>query len=162
MTDSDKPLTPRPVSKSRVEMTEIVFPNDANSLGNVMGGRIMHWLDIAAAVAAGRHARTSVVTASVDRIDFHNPVPTGGTVVLLASVNFAGRTSMECGVKVLREERSTGDRQHVVSAYLTFVSLDPVTHQPAPVPPVLPETDDEKRRYAAAQARRAQRLATRP
>ena len=152
---------PRPVSASKVEMTEIVFPNDANPLGNVMGGRVMQWIDIAAAVAAGRHARTPVVTASVDKIDFHNPVPVGGIVVLLASVNFAGRTSMEVGVKVWQEDRATGARIHVVSAYLTFVSLDPVSKKPRLVPPVQPESDDERRRFAAAQERRRRRLEVR-
>ena len=152
---------PRPVAASKVEMTEIVFPNDTNPLGNVMGGRIMHWIDIAAAVAATRHARTPVVTASVDQIDFHNPVPVGAIVVLRASVNFAGRTSMECGVKVIEEDRGTGARHHVASAYLTFVSLDPTTRQPRPVPPVLPETEKEKERFAAAQERRKERLAGR-
>jgi acyl-CoA hydrolase len=139
-------------------MTEIVFPTDTNPLGNVMGGRVMHWIDICAAVAAGRHARTPVVTASVDRIDFHNPVPVGSVVVLLASVNYAGRTSMEVGVKVWREERASGERTHVVSAYLTFVSLDPKTRQPRTVPPLLPETDADRRRYADAQRRRSDRL----
>lgn len=161
MPNTPQPLPPRPVADSKVEMTEIVFPNDANPLGNAMGGRVMHWIDICAAVAAGRHARTPVVTANVDNIDFHNPVPVGGIVVLLASVNFAGRTSMEVGVKVWQEERSTGNRKHVASAYLTFVSLDPESRAPRPVPPVLPETEDEKRRYAAAQRRRAARLASR-
>jgi acyl-CoA hydrolase len=142
-------------------MTEIVMPNDANPLGNVMGGRIMHWADICAAVAAGRHARTPVVTASVDQIDFHRPVPVGGVVVLLASVNFAGRTSMEVGVKVLCEARATGDRDHIASAYLTFVSLDPETCKPRPVPAVTPETDDEKRRFEAARQRRQDRLSRR-
>lgn len=162
MTAPPSPLPPRPVADSKVEMTEIVFPNDANPLGNVMGGRVMHWIDICAAVAAGRHARTPVVTASVDRIDFHNPVPVGSVVVLLASVNFAGRTSMEVGVKVFQEDRVTGDRRHVVSAYLTFVSLDPATRTPRAIPPVLPQTPDEQRRLAAAQERRARRLAARP
>ncbi|MEI6130160.1 MAG: acyl-CoA thioesterase, partial [Planctomycetota bacterium] len=99
---NEQPAT-RVVSASKVEMTEIVFPTDANPLGNVMGGRIMQWLDICAAVCAGRHARTPVVTASVDKIDFLNPVPVGGVVVLLASLNFTGRTSMEVGVKVWQE-----------------------------------------------------------
>ena len=156
-----KDLPARPVNASRVEMTELVLPNDANPLGNAMGGRVMHWIDICAAVCAGRHARTPVVTASVDNIDFHNPVPVGGVIVLLASVNYTGRTSMEVGVKVWREERPTGDRKHVVSAYLTFVSLDPETRKPRPVPPVEPETDDQKRRYADAERRRALRLAQR-
>jgi acyl-CoA hydrolase len=161
MTAAEPPLPARPASQSRVEMTEMVFPNDANPLGNCMGGRVMHWIDICAALAAGRHSRTPVVTANVDNIDFHNPIPVGGIVVLLASVNFAGRTSMEVGVKVWQEERSTGNRKHVASAYLTFVSLDPESRTPRPVPPVLPETDDEKRRYQNAQARRAHRLAQR-
>lgn len=161
MSSQPSPLPPRPVADSKVEMTEIVFPNDANPLGNAMGGRVMQWIDICAAVAAGRHARTPVVTASVDRIDFHNPVPVGSVVVLLASVNFAGRSSMEVGVKVWQEDRATGDRRHVVSAYLTFVSLDPKTKTPRPVPPVQPQTEEEQRRFTAAAARRAQRLANR-
>lgn len=148
----------RSASSSRVEMTEIVMPNDANPLGNVMGGRIMHWADICAAVAAGRHARTPVVTASVDQIDFHRPIPVGGVVILLASVNFAGRTSMEVGVKVLCEARATGDREHVASAYMTFVSLDPQTCKPSQVPGVTPQTDDEQRRFEAARQRRQDRL----
>jgi acyl-CoA hydrolase len=154
-------LPARPVAASKVEMTEMVFPNDANPLGNCMGGRVMHWIDICAALAAGRHARTPVVTANVDNIDFTNPIPVGGIVVLLASVNYAGRTSMEVGVKVWQEERSTGNRKHVASAYLTFVSLDPESRSPRPVPPVLPETADEKRRYEQAKARRAHRLSQR-
>ena len=148
----------RPVAASKVEMTEIVFPTDANPLGNVMGGRVMHWVDICAAVAAGRHARTPVVTASVDKIDFVNPVPIGGVIVARASVNFAGRTSMEIGVKVWQEDRATGERKHVVSAYLTFVSLDPDTRKPREVPPVLPQTAEEKRRFVAAKRRRDLRL----
>jgi len=151
----------RPVAASKVEMTEMVMPNEANPLGNAMGGRVMHWIDICAAICAGRHARTPVVTASVDKIDFHNPVPVGGVLVLLASLNYTGRTSMEVGVKVWHEERPTGNRNHVVSAYLTFVSLDPETKKPRRVPPVLPETDDEKRRFAGAEKRRALRLAQR-
>ena len=147
----------RPVSASRVEMTEIVMPNDANPLGNVMGGRVMHWVDVCAAVAAGRHARTPVVTASVDQIDFHRPVPVGGILVLYASVNFAGRSSMEIGVKVLREDRASGERDHVASAYLTFVSLDPNTCKPREVPRLDLETDEDRRRNTQAQARREQR-----
>lgn len=161
MTANPPSPTPRPVADSKVEMTEIVFPNDANPLGNAMGGRVMHWIDICAAVAAGRHARTPVVTASADQIDFHNPVPVGAVVVLLASVNFAGRTSMEVGVKVWQEDRLTGARKHVASAYLTFVSLDPVSKSPRPVAPILAQTDDEKRRFEAARKRRAHRLSLR-
>ena len=151
----------RPVQASRVEMTEIVMPNDANPLGNAMGGRVMHWIDVCAAVCAGRHARTPVVTASVDNVDFHNPVPVGSVIVLLASVNYTGRTSMEVGVKVWQEERPTGHRNHVASAYLTFVSLDPETRKPRVVPIVEPETEDEQRRFREGDARRKARLSQR-
>ena len=150
--------TVRTVDQSRVEMTQIVMPNDANPLGNAMGGQVMHWIDVCAAVSAGRHARTPVVTASVDKIDFHNPVPVGSVIVMLASVNYTGRTSMEVGVKVWHEERPTGERHHVVSAYLTFVSLDPETGKPRAVTPIVPETDEEKRRFADAKKRRDWRL----
>lgn len=149
----------RSVADSRVEMTEIVQPNDANILGNAMGGRVMHWIDVCAVVCAGRHARTPVATASVDSVDFHNPVPVGSVIVLLASVNYTGRTSMEVGVKCFREDRATGDRKHVVSAYLTFVSLDPETRTPREVPRIEPVSDEEKRRFCEAGERRAARLA---
>ena len=151
----------RRVAESRVEMTEIIMPNDGNPLGNAMGGRVMHWIDVCAAVCAGRHARTPVVTASVDNVDFLNPVPVGSILVLRASVNFTGRTSMEIGVKCWEEERSTGDRTHVVSAYLTFVSLNPETRKPQAVSAIQPETDEEQRRYEDAEARRKARLALR-
>ena len=151
----------RRVADSKVEMTEIIFPNDANPLGNAMGGRVMHWMDVCAAVAAGRHARTPVVTASVDQIDFRRPVPVGSILVLLASVNYAHRTSMEVGVKVYSEIRSTSERDHVASAYLTFVSLDPETCKPRAVPGIVPETEVEKRRFQEAIQRRERRLSHR-
>ncbi|MBK8975999.1 MAG: acyl-CoA thioesterase [Planctomycetes bacterium] len=151
-------LPGRPVSESRTEMTEIVFPNDANPLGNIMGGRVMHWIDICAAIAAGRHARSPVVTAAVDQIAFHRPVRVGGVLVIVASVNYAHRTSMEVGVKMWNEDRATGERSHVVSAYLTFVALDPDTGTPRRVPQVIPETDDDRRRFAKAIERRERRL----
>ncbi len=147
----------RPVSDSFVEMTEIVFPNDANPLGKLMGGRVMHWVDICAAIAAGRHARRPVVTASLDELDFLRPVPVGGVVVLKSCVNFVGRTSMEVGVKVFHEDRISSVRKHVVSAYLTFVALDDVTGKPVEVPKVIPETDEQERRFADAQRRRERR-----
>jgi len=161
MTKPSRSTGARPVAASKVEMTEIVFPNDANPLGNMMGGRVMQWIDICAAVAAGRHARTPVVTASVDQIDFHWPIPVGSVVVLLASVNYTGRTSMEVGVKVFREDRQSSQRTHVVSAYLTFVSLDRQTGRPQPVPAVVPETPEERRRFAEGEARRKARLQVR-
>lgn len=154
-------MSGRPVSASKVEMTEIVMPNDANPLGNVMGGRVMHLVDICAAVCAGRHARTPVVTANVDQIDFLRPVKVGGVLVLFSSINLAGRTSMEIGVKVWCEDRASGNRSHVASAYLTFVSLDPDTGQPRQVPPLILETEEDHRRHRQAEARRAARLARR-
>jgi acyl-CoA hydrolase len=158
MTDMDG-MEAVPPSRSKTEMTEIVLPNDTNPLGNMMGGRVMHWIDIAAAIAAGRHARSPVVTASVDQLDFHNPVRVGGVVVLQALVNYAHRTSMECGVKVWSEDRASGRRKHVASAYLTFVALDPNTGRPTRVPPVLAETAEERRRCKEAEKRRAERIA---
>lgn len=148
----------RPVSASKTEMTEIVLPNDANPLGNIMGGRVMHWMDICAAIAAGRHARTPVVTANVDQIDFHRPVRVGAVLSIRASVNYAHRTSMEVGVKIWSEDRASGERSHVASAYLTFVSLDRDTGTPRQVRPVMPETGEEERRHRQAIARRKRRL----
>ncbi|MFQ5504792.1 MAG: acyl-CoA thioesterase [Planctomycetota bacterium] len=153
--------SPTPVSHSVVEMSEIVMPNDANPLGNLMGGRVMQWIDIAAAIAAGRHARGTVVTASLDQLDFHHPVRVGAVCVLKASLNYVHRTSMEVGVKFWSEDRPSGLRRHVASAYLTFVALDENTGRPRPVPPLLPETDEEKRRYREAEARREHRLGQR-
>ena len=147
----------RPVSESTVVMTEIVLPNDTNQLGNCMGGRVMHLIDIAAAIAARRHARTTCVTAAIDEIVFHEPVPLGSTIVLMASVNLAARTSMEIGVRVEMESVTTGLRRHCASAYLTFVALDE-TGKPTPVPALKAATPDEKRRLKDAEARRQRRL----
>ena len=150
----------RAVSESKVEMTELVLPNDTNPLGNCMGGRVMHLMDIAAAIAARRHTRTTCVTAAVDEIAFHAPVPMGSVLVLMASVNLACRTSMEVGVRVETEDRATGRRDHCASAYLTFVALD-AERKPTPVPPLVARTAEEKRRMKAAEERRARRLARR-
>jgi len=147
-----------PAARSVVEMSQIVMPNDANPLGNLMGGVLMNWIDIAAAIAAGRHARGTVVTASVDQLDFTNPVRVGSVCVLKSKVNYAGRTSMECGVKVWNEDRATGRRTHVASAYLTFVALDSGTGRPRRVGRLVPETDEDRRRYAEAEERRKLRL----
>lgn len=146
------------VRASQVEMTELVLPNDTNQLGNILGGRLMHLMDIAAAIAAARHAGRVCVTASVDRIDFHHPIRLGQVVVLQASVNRVFRTSMEVGVKVFFEDFTTGARVHSNSAYMTFVGVD-AQGRPTPAPPIHPETDDERRRHEAAGARRAARLA---
>ena len=125
----------RHVTESKVEMTELVMPNDTNALGNCMGGRVMHLIDICAAIAARRHARATCVTAAIDEIVFLHPVPMGSVLVLQASVNLAGRTSMEVGVRVEMESAKSGIRSHCASAYLTFVALDE-TGRPTPVPAV--------------------------
>jgi acyl-CoA hydrolase len=153
-------LTPRPVSESQVVMTELVLPNDTNQLGNLLGGRLMHWIDIAAALAAMRHAHRVCVTASVDGMSFHAPIRLGAVVTLYASVNRAFRTSMEVGVRVEMENPLTGTRIHAHTAYLTFVGIDE-TGTPQVAPPVSPETDAERRRYEAAGLRRQARLESR-
>jgi len=149
--------TPR---DSRVEMTEIVLPNDTNAQGNILGGRVMHLIDIAAAMSAMRHCRKSVNTVHVDKISFKHPIPLGHVALLKAQVNYAGRTSMEVGVKVWSENPLTGERKHTSSAYLTFVALDE-ERRPCPVPPLVLETDDDRRRARDAEVRRNANLAGR-
>jgi len=141
-------------------MTEAVLPQDANVFGNLLGGRVMHLVDMAAAIAAHRHCRSIAVTASVDHIDFRNPIRIGEVITLKASLNRAFHTSMEIGVKVFSEDILSGEKKHTTSAYVTFVALDE-DHRPKPVPPVIPETAEDRRRYREALARRKQRLAHR-
>ena len=133
------------------------MPQHANNLGHVFGGVILSLLDRVAAVSAIRHTRENCVTVSVDRVDFREPIYVGDLVVMKASVNFVGRTSMEVGVRVEAEDLATGVRRHTNSCYLTFVAIDE-NHRPKEVAPVVPETEDEKRRYKAAQERRRRRL----
>jgi acyl-CoA hydrolase len=147
----------KPPRDSMVTMTEIVLPSHANALGTIFGGRIVSWIDIAGAIAAGRHARRVVVTASIDALNFVAPVKVGHVVHIRATVNFAGRTSMEVGVRVDSENPVTGEMRHTATAYTTFVALD--DHgKPTPVPPVLPETPEEKRRFEQAKVRRESRM----
>jgi acyl-CoA hydrolase len=141
-------------------MLELVLPSDANVLGNMLGGRVMHHMDICAAVAAQRHAGHVCVTASVDRIDFRAPVRVGELLVLKSSVNYAGRTSMEVGVLCMGEDARTGMRRHTASAYFTFVALDD-SGRPTPVPPVRPDSPVEIRRFEAAKRRKEARVAAR-
>jgi acyl-CoA hydrolase len=148
------------VKDSKVEMTEIVFPNDANPLGNIFGGKVMQLIDVVGSICALRHARNPVVTASMDQLDFKNPVKVGEIIILNASVNFVANTSMEVGVKVTAENPLTGEHRHTSSAYLTYVSID-AAGKPVPIPPIIPETDEEKRRYTEAQVRRKHRLEVR-
>jgi acyl-CoA hydrolase len=153
-------LASKAVRESMSEYAELALPNDANGLGALLGGKVMHLVDLAAAMAAMRHARRAVVTASVDHLSFLHPVRIGQLVTLHSSVNRAFRTSMEVGVKVFAEDLMTGEKQHTTSAYLTFVALDETGH-PTEIPPVIPETEDEKRRYVDASRRREARLVQR-
>jgi acyl-CoA hydrolase len=140
-----------------MEMNQIVLPQHSNALGTVFGGTIMSWIDICAAMAAQRHSRSVVVTASMDQLDFLEPIKVGMLVNMRATINYAGRTSMEVGVRVESEDMLTGERRHTASAYLTFVALDE-NGRPMPVPPVEPDTAVGKLRCKEALARRQQRL----
>ena len=144
---------PRTVADSQSEMAEVVLPNDANPLGNLLGGRLMHWIDLAGAMAAHRHSRSYVVTASMDHLDFLAPVHVGDLIILKSSVNRAFHTSMEVGVKVFVESYLNGTHRHVSSAYLTFVAVDQAGRH-LTVPPVVPETEEEKERFEDAGRRR--------
>jgi acyl-CoA hydrolase len=153
-------LPGRPMSASRSELVEAVMPNDANALGSMMGGRVMYLIDIAGAVAAHRHSNSHVVTASVDYLDFRFPIRVGEFLVLQSNVNRAFHTSMEVGVKVFSENILTGERRHASSAYVTYVAID-LNGRPHPVPPVIPETGADRRRFREAGKRRVARLALR-
>lgn len=153
-------LKGKPVSESKVEMTELVLPEHTNAMGTIFGGTIMAWIDTAAAICAFRHCRCLCVTASMDALSFVAPVKLGHIVILKASVNYTGKTSMEIGVKVISEDPLTGKTSHTSSAYLTFVAVDGKGGT-VPVMPVVPEAPEEKRRFAAAQKRRDQRLQNR-
>jgi acyl-CoA hydrolase len=153
-------LPRRPVSVSRTAMTELVLPQDSNMLGNILGGRVMHLIDIAGSIAAHRHCHRQVVTASVDHLDFLNPVRVGDLVILEAQVNRAFHTSIEVGVEVFSEDSSAGVRRHTTQAFLTFVALDDAC-KPVPVPPLILQTNEERKRYREAGERRAMRIKAR-
>ena len=148
------------ISESNIISTELVLPHHTNQLGNLLGGQLMHWIDICAALAAGKHAQTVCVTASVDRIDFHQSIKLGNAVTLYASVNRAFKTSMEVGVKVFAQSFKEGIRVHSNTAYLTFVAVDE-EGKPVKAIQAIPETEVEKRRYEEALKRREYRLQTR-
>lgn len=150
----------KPASDSRTEMIEAVLPNDANLLGNILGGRVMHLIDIAGAISAYRHAQSHVVTASVDYIDFRSPIKVGNLILLKSQVNRAFHTSIEVGVEVFSENILTGERTHTSTAFVTYVAIDE-RNRPRPVPPVLARTPAERRRYREAAVRRRIRLAHR-
>lgn len=147
----------RTVARTRVEMTQVVLPQFANALGNVFGGQVMAWIDICAAVAAQRHCRAQVVTASIDAVHFIEPIKQGDVVVLRGQVNQVFHTSMECGVAVESENPLTGERRRAMKAYATFVALDE-NGCPTKVPPIEHVSDEDRRRAREADARREQRL----
>ena len=140
------------VQESQVIMHELVLPNDTNLLGNILGGRVMHLMDICAAMSACKHARRPVVTASVDHLDFLAPAKKGDIVILKSSVNYVHKTSMEVGVRIEAETPLTGETRHTATAYLTFVALND-SKKPMKIPDVLPETDREKYRYKEGEKR---------
>jgi acyl-CoA hydrolase len=153
-----KQLTGRTVDHSKTEMLEVVLPNDANQLGNILGGKVMHLIDIAGAIAAHRHSQCHVVTASVDYLDFAYPIRVGQVIQLRSCVTRAFNTSMEIEVKVYLEDYITGDRRQTSSAFVTYVAVDAEGH-PIRVPPLIVRTAEEKRRYRQALERRRRRLA---
>jgi len=148
----------KPVSASASEMAEVVLPAQTNALGALLGGHVMHMVDIVAAMAASRHANSYMVTASVDYIDFKNPVNLGEIVMLKSQVNRVFHTSVEVGVEVFSENLLTGERKPTTTAYVTFVAIDEVTRKPRPVPPLIVKTTEEKRRWKEAAKRREIRL----
>jgi acyl-CoA hydrolase len=150
-------LAGRPVSASVTEMTELVLPQDSNLLGNILGGRVMHLIDVAGAIAAHRHCHRQVVTASVDHLDFLNPVRVGDLIILEAHVNRAFHTSVEVGVEVYSEDSVAGVRKHTTTAFLTFVALDE-GGKPVAVPPLIVKTSAERRRFGEAGERRQARV----
>jgi uncharacterized protein (TIGR00369 family) len=150
-------LNGKTVKESSVIVTQLMSPQDVNLSGNVHGGVIMKLIDTAGGIVAARHAQSNVVTASIDRLDFHTPVYVGELVTLKASLNLVGRTSMEVGVRVQSENLITREARHTASAYLTLVALDE-QGKPQPLPPLILETEDESRRNRDAQARREYRL----
>ena len=151
------PARIRTVKESQVQMVQMVLPTDTNRLGNLLGGQLMHWIDIAAAIAASRHTNRVCVTASVDKLNFHHPILQGDVVTLEASVNRVFTTSLEIGVRVSKENLLTGERQYTNTAFLTFVAIDEAG-KPVPAPPVKPVTKEEKQRFADAARRRKLRL----
>ncbi|MDE3199358.1 MAG: acyl-CoA thioesterase [Acidobacteriota bacterium] len=158
MSPNQEPVATRTVASTQSEMTEIILPNDTNTLGNLLGGRLMHFIDLTGAMAAYRHSRTNVVTAAMDHIDFIEPVHLGDLLTLKSSVNRAFSTSMEVGVKVWAENTQTGTVVHVASAYLVFVAIDKNGRRQK-VPQLITETAEEQRRYNDALRRREYREA---
>lgn len=147
----------KPVSASRAEFNHLVLPGDTNALGTIFGGRVVEWIDIAAAIVASRHCRRTAVTASIDELHFLAPIKLGEIVILKASVNYAGTSSMEIGVRVEAENPKTGERTKTAAAFLTFVALDD-DGRPTRVPRLLPESEEDQRRFQEGKNRHQERL----
>ena len=148
----------RPASASATEMTQLVLPHHANVHGSVLGGTVMHWVDLAAAIVANRHSRLPVVTAAFDEMAFLAPIQVGQAAIIRARLTLVDRSSMEIRVDVQSEDMFTGERRRTGTAYVTFVALDPDTRCPSPVPPLRLETEEERVEHAGAQERRRLRL----
>jgi acyl-CoA hydrolase len=146
------------VSSSASQMVQPVLPEHGNVHGNVLGGTVMHWIDMVAAVVASRHSRRPVVTAAMDELSFLAPIRVGQLALLYARITLVDTSSMEIRVDVESEDPLTGERRHTSTAHVTFVALDPVSHRPTPVPRLVLETDDERREHARALDRRRARL----
>lgn len=148
----------RSVSESATEMTQLVLPQHANVHGSVLGGTVMHWVDLAAAIVANRHSRRPVVTAAFDEMSFLAPIQVGQVALISARMTLVDRSSMEIRVDVQSEDVLSGERRKTGTAYVTFVALDPVTRRPSPVPPLVLETDEHRAEHARATERRRLRL----
>ncbi|KNY27405.1 acyl-CoA thioesterase [Pseudobacteroides cellulosolvens] len=155
--NSNNGMNGKTPNDSKIEMTELVLPNDTNLLGNLLGGRLMHWMDIAGALVASRHSNKTVATVALDSLDFRHPVRMGELVILKAKMTWAGRTSMEVAINVYAENLKNGNVILTNKAYMTFVALG-ADCKPSLVPPLIPETDDEKNEYIEAEKRRDDRL----
>lgn len=149
------------VCDSATEMIQLVLPHEANVHGTVLGGTVMHWIDLAAAVVANRHCRRPVVTAAIDEMSFLAPIQVGQLALIHAHITLVDHSSMEIQVRVESEDLLTGEKRHTSTAYVTFVALDPVTKRPVDVPPLILETDEERAEHARALERRRLRLARR-
>ena len=143
---------------SATEMAQLVLPHEANVHGSVLGGTVMHWIDLAAAVTANRHCRRPVVTAAIDEMSFLAPINVGQLALISARITQVDHSSMEICVDVQSEDLLSGERRHTSTAYVTFVAIDPVTRRPTPVPPLILETDEERAEHERAQVRRRLRL----
>jgi acyl-CoA hydrolase len=151
----------RTVAESAAQMAQLVLPHQANVHGTVLGGTVMHWIDLAAAVVASRHSRRPVVTAAIDEMAFHAPIQVGQLAMLDARLTLVDHSSMEIRVDVESEDLMSGERRHTSTAYVTFVALDPVTRRPTAVPPLELADEKERAEHRRAQERRRERLARR-